>query len=407
MNRVFLFFFYSISYFIINAQNASFVVNGDASDNNITDENGNINCNCFQLTPNSPNKVGSVWNNNKIDLSSDITLEFKLYLGNNDGGADGVAFAFQQTNSNIGSSGEGMGMGGVSPSLIVFIDTYDNGVNDPSYDHVSINKNGDFLHGSPNELASISPVSGGVNLEDGNWRNIKINWDVSSLTFSFYYVNMLNPILTYTGDVVNNIFAGDPMVYWGMTGATGTLFNEQKFCTLTDLESPVFNSCPVNMSLIISSETSCNSIINYINPLATDNCGTANTSQISGLSSGSVFPIGTTTNTFVATDLAGNTDTCSFDVTVYGNDFDGDGVFDKCDLDADNDGIFDTNEGLSCDTIDFNSFGNALTTASYYDQISGQIINVNMSKSGSVWGYSNGDISLLDNATASLIFLYL
>ena len=35
----------------------------------------------------------------------------------------------------------------VSPLLIVFIDTYDNGVNDPSYDHVSINKNGDFLHG--------------------------------------------------------------------------------------------------------------------------------------------------------------------------------------------------------------------------------------------------------------------
>ena len=64
---------------IINAQNASFVVNGDASDNNITDENGNINCNCFQLTPNSPNKVGSVWNNNKIDLSSDNSW-VKLYL---------------------------------------------------------------------------------------------------------------------------------------------------------------------------------------------------------------------------------------------------------------------------------------------------------------------------------------
>ena len=126
------------------------LVNGDTSDNNITDENGNINC--FQLTPNSANKVGSVWNNNEIDLTSDITLEFKLYLGNNDGGADGVAFAFQQTNSNIGSSGR-MGMGGVPPSLIVFIDTYDNGV---IMHHMTIliNKNGDFLHGSSNELAS-------------------------------------------------------------------------------------------------------------------------------------------------------------------------------------------------------------------------------------------------------------
>ena len=40
MNRVFLIFCYSILSLLINAQNASFVVNGDASDNNITDENG-------------------------------------------------------------------------------------------------------------------------------------------------------------------------------------------------------------------------------------------------------------------------------------------------------------------------------------------------------------------------------
>ncbi|MBX2827118.1 MAG: HYR domain-containing protein [Flavobacteriaceae bacterium] len=38
--------------------------------------------------------------------------------------------------------------------------------------------------------------------------------------------------------------------------------------------------------------------------------------QTAGLPSGSVFPVGTTTNTFVVTDTAGNTDTCSFDVTV-------------------------------------------------------------------------------------------
>ena len=131
---------------------------------------------------------------------------------------------------------------------------------------------------------------------------------------------MLNPILTHTGDIVNNIFAGDPLVFWGMTGATGSLFNEQKFCTLTDLESPFFTSCPTDLSIIISPETSCNSIVNYIVPSATDNCGTATTSQISGLSSGSVFPTGKTTNTFVATDLAGNTDTCSFDVIVTGDE---------------------------------------------------------------------------------------
>ena len=38
--------------------------------------------------------------------------------------------------------------------------------------------------------------------------------------------------------------------------------------------------------------------------------------QIAGLESGSEFPVGTTTNVFIVTDLSGNTATCSFDVTV-------------------------------------------------------------------------------------------
>jgi hypothetical protein len=36
--------------------------------------------------------------------------------------------------------------------------------------------------------------------------------------------------------------------------------------------------------------------------------------------SGSAFPIGTTTNTFLVTDAAGNTATCSFDMTVTDNE---------------------------------------------------------------------------------------
>jgi hypothetical protein len=46
-----------------------------------------------------------------------------------------------------------------------------------------------------------------------------------------------------------------------------------------------------------------------------DNPGSI-TNLSNGLASGSLFPIGTTTNTFVVTDKAGNTNTCSFDVIV-------------------------------------------------------------------------------------------
>jgi subtilisin-like proprotein convertase family protein len=41
--------------------------------------------------------------------------------------------------------------------------------------------------------------------------------------------------------------------------------------------------------------------------------------QIAGLASGSTFPVGTTTNTYRVTDVAGNTATCSFNVTVNDN----------------------------------------------------------------------------------------
>ncbi|MBK6997822.1 MAG: HYR domain-containing protein [Lewinellaceae bacterium] len=56
--------------------------------------------------------------------------------------------------------------------------------------------------------------------------------------------------------------------------------------------------------------------VNPGNGLATITYGFEPLVQIAGLPSGSVFPVGTTTNVFVVTDASGNTASCSFDVTV-------------------------------------------------------------------------------------------
>jgi hypothetical protein len=56
-------------------------------------------------------------------------------------------------------------------------------------------------------------------------------------------------------------------------------------------------------------------VVSYQVPVGTDNCS-ATTTQTAGLPSGSLFPIGTTTNTFVATDPSGNTAIASFRLTV-------------------------------------------------------------------------------------------
>jgi len=365
------------------SQNASYQVNGNASSTNITDRNGTVSCKCFELTPNyfiTPSGgVGSVWNKNKIDLNNSFVLEFDVYLGSSDGGADGIAFGLQQSSSSVGVAGNGMGLGTINPSLGVYLDTYQNSdLNDPAGDHISIQKNGDVTHNSSNELAGPMTVS---NLEDNSFKRFKIEWNSTTQVFNVYLVNMITPILSHTGDIINNIFSGDPLVYWGFTGATGGSFNQQKFCTNTDLESPEFSSCPTDITISLDGNN-CSSIYTFTTPTAIDNCGSTNTVQTSGLPSGSLFPIGVTTNTWVSTDLAGNTATCSFDVTVSGIDSDGDNITDLCDIDDDNDGILDSEE---CTIVDITPISGTTTDS----QVSGLANSYNGSSAGTPFSKNN------------------
>jgi hypothetical protein len=83
-----------------------------------------------------------------------------------------------------------------------------------------------------------------------------------------------------------------------------------------DSIKPVWTSVPQN---VVSG--SCAATISFVAPTATDNCTAATVMQTAGLPSGGVFPIGVTTNTFVATDASGNSVTTSFTVTVQGSTF--------------------------------------------------------------------------------------
>lgn len=70
---------------------------------------------------------------------------------------------------------------------------------------------------------------------------------------------------------------------------------------------------PINVS-IESYESE--AIVTYTAPVVKDNLPGVKTEQIEGLASGAFFPVGITTNTFMAIDAAGNTASCSFNVTV-------------------------------------------------------------------------------------------
>lgn len=197
--------------------------------------NGNAvqtSCNCWQLTPAANGQNGSVWNVNLFDLSNPFNFNFDVFLGCNDGGADGLAFVLQALSVNAGSSGGGIGYAGISPSLAVEMDTYVNAT-DPGFDHIALQTNGVVTHGGGNTLAGpVQTSAASANVEDCAWHTLNVIWDPVSQQFTVYFDGVLR--LSYTGDIINNIFGGNPNVYWGFTAATGGANNLHQFCNALD-----------------------------------------------------------------------------------------------------------------------------------------------------------------------------
>ncbi len=201
--------------------NAQFRTNGTA----ISQAN-----NCFRLTSNLTNQSGSVWYLSSVDISKPFDLYFEVNLGCSNGGADGMAFVLQPISTSVGSSGGGLGYQGITPSLAIEMDTYQNGNwGDPVYDHIAIMSNGVNDHTSANNLAGpVAALAGNGNLEDCNFHDFRITWDTATFTMRVYMDCSLR--LTYTGNIVQTIFSGSPYVFWGFTAATGALTNEHRFC---------------------------------------------------------------------------------------------------------------------------------------------------------------------------------
>ena len=196
-------------------------INGGASQEN---------CNCYTLTRDELTQSGSVWNINKINLNNSFDYKFNVFLGCKDGtGADGIVFVLQPISTSVGTTGEGLGFGGVSPSIGVAIDTWQNGNhNDPPFDHLSIHRNGDISHSSVNNLAGPVTASN-INIEDCNWHLFRIIWDAPSKRLSAI-IDEIDSVFT-TIDLVATVFNNNPEVFWGFTGATGGASNHQRFCT--------------------------------------------------------------------------------------------------------------------------------------------------------------------------------
>ncbi|MDC8004521.1 HYR domain-containing protein [Aureisphaera galaxeae] len=119
--------------------------------------------------------------------------------------------------------------------------------------------------------------------------------------------------MTYTFDAAA-AGTGTHTITYTFTDTNGCTNSASDTVTVEDTTPPAI-VCPANIT-VNNDPGVCEAVVTYTPPVGTDNCSGATTTQIAGLPSGSAFPVGTTTNTFEVTDIAGNTTQCSFDVTV-------------------------------------------------------------------------------------------
>ncbi|MEO1448256.1 MAG: PQQ-dependent sugar dehydrogenase [Bacteroidota bacterium] len=176
---------------------------------------------CYELTADAGNEAGAAWYPVPINLDGDMTATFNLSLGDDNNGADGASFVFQQEGTGaIGGAGTNHGVSGITPSVGIAFDTY----GQPN-DEIFVWENGNMGAVIGSRVCATPSCS---DIENGSAHAVKIVWTAATNTLEIYFGGELRK--TYTGDIINTHFGGDPWVYIGMGGGTGGLTNQHVVC---------------------------------------------------------------------------------------------------------------------------------------------------------------------------------
>jgi hypothetical protein len=190
-------------------------LNGDAA------QAGNV----LRLTPALDYQSGSAFSTTTLALSSlnsfSTRFQFRITgsggIGDENGaGADGLVFVVQTVSNNVGGSGGGIGYQGITPSVGIEFDTYNNGGwDDNNGNHVGIDLNGNIN----------SVVQTGVlpRFNDGNIWTAWVDYDGSTNDLEVRVnqsgVRAASADLDYTVNLATLL--GTPNAYVGFTSGTG------------------------------------------------------------------------------------------------------------------------------------------------------------------------------------------
>lgn len=215
------FLIFSLLVINLNSLSAQYTTSGSATQ---------LNESCIRVTEEVMTQVGSAFFNTPLDLSQPFSFSGTMFFGADDAGADGMTFLLATDTLAQGASGGGIGYEGITPSLIVEFDTWQNAeIGDVVQDHMGIMSNGVADHNAPETLAPLVIVP---NIEDNMEHCFTIMWDPSVPIFE---ATLSGTSITYNGDI-SALFPAGVNVYYGYTGSTGGAVNEQRVCLYNTAE---------------------------------------------------------------------------------------------------------------------------------------------------------------------------
>jgi len=174
---------------------------------------------------------------------------------------------------------------------------------------------------APPCLASPTSPANGANAGCPNTTQT-LSWPVSpgATSYDVYFGTSATP--PFVANTVGTSYATGSLAqgtyYWQIrprnAGGAASGCNIWSFVKQDIVAPTIF--CPASVVTNNSPATACSAVVTYGAISATDNCTAPNITLVSGLPSGSTFPVGVTTIVYRATDGVGLSNTCSFTVTV-------------------------------------------------------------------------------------------
>lgn len=242
---------------------ASTVINyPDFSDTTGLTINGNaaVVSNALRVTPAVGGQAGSAFSTNQVALTAGASFstyfQFRFTSAAvSDGsgsGADGLVFVLQTVSNNVGTGGGGIGYQGITNSIGIEFDTWNNGgIDNNSSNHVGIDVGGDVASIALAEVTEADMNNGGI------W-NAWVDYDSTTTTLEVRLTQAATRPTAALLSVVRDISLdlGANSAYVGFTSGTGLAWANHDVLNwqLNDNYSPIDpgNNVPEPASLALA-----------------------------------------------------------------------------------------------------------------------------------------------------------